>query len=297
MSSESKPSIAEQEKKRKKNGAFITTIKRLSRNKLAVIGMVVTVLLALMAIFAPLLMPYKYEASDFMATFAAPSLKHLFGTDELGRDILSRLIFGSRYSLVIGVFSVGGAFICGVVLGAVAGYFGGWLGDLIMRFLDIVQAIPGMVLAIAISAVLGPGFENCIIALIISLTPSFSRMMRAAILNVRKMEYLEAATSINCSSFRIIRRHVLPNAMSPMIVQATMSVPMAILIAATLSYIGLGVQPPTPEWGAMLTAGRSYIRDYPHLVLFPGMMIMIAVLSLNMFGDGLRDALDPKLKD
>jgi peptide/nickel transport system permease protein len=297
MSSESKPSFVESEKKRKKNGAFVTTIKRLSRNKLAVVGMVVIILLGLMAIFAPILTPYKYEASDFTATFAGPSVKHIFGTDELGRDLLSRLIYGSRYSLQIALFSVGGAVIGGVLLGAIAGYFGGWLGNLIMRFLDIVQAIPGMVMAIAISAVLGPGFENCIIALIISMIPSFARMMRASILNVRKMEYLEAATSINCSSFRIIRRHVLPNAMSPIIVQATMSVPMAILIAASLSYIGLGVQPPAPEWGAMLTAGRSYIRDYPHLVLFPGMMIMLAVLSLNMFGDGLRDALDPKLKD
>lgn len=297
MNSESKPLNSEKKSARKKNGAFITTLNRIRRNKLAVIGMVIAAVLVLIALFAPLLMPYGYDEADFSSTFAKPSLKHLFGTDELGRDILSRLIYGSRYSLQIGLFSVGGAVLGGVILGSIAGYFGGWAGDVIMRLLDIIQAIPGMVLSIAIAAVLGPGFGNCIIALMISMVPSFSRMMRASILNVRKMEYLEAATSINCSSFRIIWRHVLPNAMSPMIVQATMSVPMAILIAASLSYIGLGVQPPAPEWGAMLTAGRSYIRNYPHLVLFPGMMIMLAVLSLNMFGDGLRDALDPKLKD
>jgi len=287
----------EKEIRVKKTSAFLTTVKRLSRNKLAVVGMVITVLLVLMAIFAPLIMPYEYDYSDFRATFAKPGPGHVFGTDELGRDILSRLMYGARYSLQIGIFSVAGALVGGVVLGSVAGYFGGWVGNLIMRFLDILQAIPGMVMAIAISSVLGPGFENCILALMISMIPSFARMMRASILNVRKMEYLEAATSINCRNFRIILKHVLPNAMSPIIVQATMSVPMSILIAATLSFIGLGVQPPVPEWGAMLTAGRNYIRDYPHLVLFPGLMIMIAVLSLNMFGDGLRDALDPKLKD
>jgi len=289
--------IEEDEEKIKKTSLFMTTFKRLSRNKLAVAGMIITILLVLMAVFAPRIMPYDYDKANFLNVLAKPNKDFVFGTDDLGRDILSRMIYGSRYSLQIGFYSVGAACVFGIILGAIAGYFGGWVGDVIMRILDIFQAIPGMVMAIAISAVLGPGFGKCILALMISMIPSFARMMRASILNVRKMEYLEAATSINCSSFRIIRRHVLPNAMSPIIVQATMSVPMSILIAATLSYVGLGVQPPVPEWGAMLSAGRGYIRDYPHLVIFPGLIIMITVLSLNVFGDGLRDALDPKLKD
>lgn len=281
----------------RKNRPFVTTFQRLCRNKMAVIGMCISIFLIIIAILAPVIMPYPYDQSDFMATFAKPSLKHLFGTDELGRDILSRLIYGARYSLQIGIISVAGAMVGGIILGSIAGYFGGWVDDITMRFLDIIQAVPGMVLSIAVSAVLGPGFGNCILALTIGMIPSFSRMMRASILNVRKMEYLEAATSINCNSLRIILRHVLPNALSPLIVQATMSVATAILIAASLSFIGLGVQPPEPEWGAMLSAGRGYFRDYPHLVWFPGITIMVAVLSLNMFGDGLRDALDPKLKD
>ncbi|MCI8893343.1 MAG: ABC transporter permease [Lachnospiraceae bacterium] len=281
----------------RKNRPFVTTFRRLCRNKMAVIGMCISIFLVLVAVFAPLLMPYPYDQSDFAATFAKPSSAHLFGTDDLGRDILSRLIYGARYSLQIGIISVAGAMVGGILLGSIAGYFGGWVDDVTMRFLDIIQAVPGMVLSIAVSAVLGPGFGNCILALTIGMIPSFSRMMRASILNVQKMEYLEAATSINCNHLRIILRHVLPNALSPLIVQATMSVATAILIAASLSFIGLGVQPPEPEWGAMLSAGRGYFRDYPHLVWFPGITIMVAVLSLNMFGDGLRDALDPKLKD
>ena len=283
--------------KKKKAGPFIVTMRRLFKNKAAVIGMVITLLFVLIAVFANKLMPYQYDKTNFAAMFQKPSAEHWFGTDELGRDILSRLIYGTRYSLRIGVFSVAGAMVGGIFFGALAGYFGGWVDNLIMRFMDIFQAVPGMVMSIAVSAILGPGFNNCILALTVAMIPSFSRMMRASILNVRKNEYLEAAESINCSSFRIIVKHVLPNAMSPLIVQATMSVASAILIAAGLSFIGLGVQPPEPEWGAMLSAGRGYIRDYPHLVMFPGLTIMAAVLSLNLFGDGLRDALDPKLKD
>lgn len=273
------------------------TLKRLTKSKYTVTGMVIVVLMVLVTIFAPLIMPYQYNEPDFSSVFSGPSREHLFGTDDLGRDILSRLMYGGRYSLRIGILSVVGACLGGIILGSIAGYFGGAVDNIIMRLLDIVQAVPGMILSIAVAAVLGPGFNNCIMALTIGMIPSFSRMMRASILNVRKMEYLEAAMSINCSNFRIIWKHILPNALSPLIVQATMSVANSILIAASLSYIGLGVQPPDPEWGAMLSAGRNYIRDYPHLVIFPGLTVMIAVLSLNMFGDGLRDALDPKLKD
>ncbi len=283
--------------KLKKSSQFKYIVSRLKRNKMAVAGLIIIIIMTLVAIFSPWLAPYQYDKTDLANMFSPPSREHLFGTDELGRDILSRIMYGGRYSLRIGIISISCAAVAGAAIGSIAGYFGGKSDLLIMRILDVIQAIPGLVLAIAVSATLGPGFTNCIIALAIGVTPAFARMTRASILNIRKMEYLEAATSINASSFRIISRHVLPNALSPLIVQSTMGIATAILIAASLSFIGLGVQPPTPEWGAMLAGGRNYITNYPHLVIFPGVTIMIAVLSLNMLGDGLRDALDPKLKD
>lgn len=283
--------------KKRRNSQFWLTLGRLKRNHLAMVGLVIIVVMIILALLAPYISPYPYEAADFKNRYATPSTEHWFGTDELGRDIFSRLLYGSRYSLRIGLISVAISAIGGIFFGALAGYFGGAVDNIIMRLLDVLQAMPGIVLAIAISAALGPGLTNSVIALSISSIPGYARMTRASILNVRKMEYLEAATSINCSNARIIWKHVLPNALSPLIVQATMGIAGAIMGAAMLSFIGLGVQPPTPEWGAMLSAGRNYLRDYPHLCIFPGIMIMMAVLSLNMLGDGLRDALDPKLKD
>lgn len=284
-------------RKKRRNSQFWLTLGRLKRNHLAMVGLVIIVMMIVLALLAPYISPYPYEAADFKNRYATPSAEHWFGTDELGRDIFSRLLYGSRYSLRIGLISVAISAIGGIFFGAIAGYFGGAVDNIIMRLLDVLQAMPGIVLAIAISAALGPGLTNSVIALSISSIPGYARMTRASILNVRKMEYLEAATSINCSNARIIWKHVLPNALSPLIVQATMGIAGAIMGAAMLSFIGLGVQPPTPEWGAMLSAGRNYLRDYPHLCIFPGVMIMMAVLSLNMLGDGLRDALDPKLKD
>ena len=283
--------------KKRRNSQFWLTLGRLKRNHLAMVGLVIIVVMIVLALLAPYISPYPYEAADFKNRYATPSVEHWFGTDELGRDIFSRLLYGSRYSLRIGLISVAISAIGGIFFGAIAGYFGGAVDNIIMRLLDVLQAMPGIVLAIAISAALGPGLTNSVIALSISSIPGYARMTRASILNVRKMEYLEAATSINCSNARIIWKHVLPNALSPLIVQATMGIAGAIMGAAMLSFIGLGVQPPTPEWGAMLSAGRNYLRDYPHLCIFPGVMIMMAVLSLNMLGDGLRDALDPKLKN
>ena len=282
--------------KKRRNSQFWLTLGRLKRNHLAMVGLVIIVMMIVLALLAPYISPYPYEAADFKNRYATPSAEHWFGTDELGRDIFSRLLYGSRYSLRIGLISVAISAIGGIFFGAIAGYFGGAVDNIIMRLLDVLQAMPGIVLAIAISAALGPGLTNSVIALSISSIPGYARMTRASILNVRKMEYLEAATSINCSNARIIWKHVLPNALSPLIVQATMGIAGAIMGAAMLSFIGLGVQPPTPEWGAMLSAGRNYLRDYPHLCIFPGVMIMMAVLSLNMLGDGLRDALDPRLK-
>ncbi len=283
--------------KLKKNSQFKSVLLRLMKDKAAVIGLIIILLMASIAILAPYITPYPFDKTDIRNSFAGPSLAHPFGTDDLGRDILSRIMYGGRYSLRIGIISVSCALVFGITIGSLAGYFGGWLDMILMRFLDIFQAIPGLIFSIAVSAVLGAGFTNCIIALAIGLVPGYARLTRASILNVRKMEYLEAANIINASTFRIITRHVLPNAIAPLIVSATMGVATSILIAASLSFIGLGVQPPTPEWGAMLSSGRSYIRNHPHLVLFPGLTIMTAVLSLNMLGDGLRDALDPKLKD
>ncbi len=284
-------------KKRRSQRPIAVTWRRLKKNKLATLGLIVILIMIFLAIIAPEIMPYKIDALDLKNKLQGPSSTHWLGTDELGRDILSRLLYGSRFSLEIGIIGVLVSAGGGIVIGAIAGYFGGTTDNIVMRIMDVLQAMPGIVLAIAISATLGPGLVNCIIALSISAIPNYARMTRASILNVRKMEYLEAAASINCSNLRIIVKHVLPNALSPLIVQSTMGIAGTIMNAAMLSFIGLGVQPPTPEWGAMLSAGRGYLRDYPHLCLFPGITIMITVLSLNMLGDGLRDALDPKLKD
>lgn len=285
------------EKSNRKQSMFSITLQRLAKNKLAIVGLIFVFIMVVLAIFAEYIIPYPYDSQDLASALQGPSAAHLFGTDELGRDIFSRVIYGGRYSLRIGILSVLLSGSVGILLGAVAGFFGGKIDNLIMRVLDVFQSIPGLLMAIAVSAMLGPGFTNCIIALSISTCPAYARLMRASILSVREMEYIEAATSINASNTRIIIQHVIPNAISPLIVQATMGVASAILAAASLSFIGLGVQPPEPEWGAMLSAGRSYIRGYGYMVIFPGITIMLTTLSLNMLGDGLRDALDPRLKD
>ena len=282
---------------KKKESMFFMTWKRLAKNKLAVAGLIVLIITALLAVFAPIAAPYGNEEQDLFNTLAGPSREHWLGTDNLGRDMLSRLIYGGRNSLTLGLISVALAAALGVILGAVSGYYGGKVDMVIMRLLDVLQAVPAILLAIAISATLGPGYMNCILALTISQIPGFTRMTRASCLNVQGMEYVEAARSINARERRIIFKHVLPNAISPIIVQATMSVATAILTSASLSFIGLGVQPPQAEWGAMLSAGRSYIRSNPHVIIYPGITIMIVVLSLNLLGDGLRDALDPRLKN
>jgi peptide/nickel transport system permease protein len=286
----------ERSSKRKKQSEYLVVARRLSKNPVAVISFVVTVFLVLIAIFAPLIAPFPYDKQDLMHTRAAPSAQHLFGTDELGRDVFSRVIWGSRYSLSIGILAVLFGTVVGMFLGAFAGYFGGVTDDIIMRFIDIIQSIPGILLAITISVVLGPGFLNTILALSIGGIAMGVRLTRAAILNIRNQEYLEAATSINASTSRIITRHVLPNSFSPILVSSTMSIGNVIMAAAMLSFIGLGIQPPTPEWGSMIAGGRSLIRTAPWMVTFPGIFIMLTVLALNLFGDGLRDALDPKLK-
>jgi peptide/nickel transport system permease protein len=280
----------------KKHGEFYIVSRRLSQNSSAVIGFVVAVLLALTAIFAPLIAPYPYAKQDLSHTRAAPSVQHIFGTDELGRDIFSRVVWGSRFSLSVGVLAVLLGTAVGMVFGAFAGYFGGVVDDIIMRLIDILQSIPGILLAITISVVLGPGLINTLLALSVGGIPMACRLLRASILGIRHQEYLEAAVSINASTARIILKHVLPNSFSPLLVSSTMSIGNVIMMGAMLSFIGLGVQPPTPEWGSMISGGRSLIRSCPWMVTFPGIFIMLTVLALNLFGDGLRDALDPKLK-
>lgn len=283
--------------KAKKKSELVRVIKQLSKNKLAMLGLAILVIEIVLAVLAPLIMPYDYTLMDMTSCFATPSLQHPFGCDDMGRDIFSRVLFGARYSISIGILAVCMSVVIGMAIGAVAGFFGGWADNLIMRLLDIIQAIPGMLMMIVISAVLGPGYFNTIIALGFGGIPGMARMLRAQMLKERSNEYIEAATSINCSKFRIVMNHLVPNCMSPIIVQATMGVAQTITTAAGLSFIGLGIQPPIPEWGAMLSGARQFMRQAPHLVLFPGLAIAITVLTLNLMGDGLRDALDPKLKN
>lgn len=283
--------------KAKKNSEFVRVMKQMSKNKLAMIGLAIFIVEVVLAILAPYISPYSYTKMDMTACFATPSATHFFGCDDMGRDIFSRVLYGARYSISIGILAVLFSVVIGCAIGAVAGYFGGQVDNLIMRLLDVIQAIPGMLMMIVISAVLGPGYLNTIIAMSFGSIPGMARMLRAQMLKERTNEYIEAATSINCSTFRIIFHHLIPNCLSPIIVQATMGVGQTITLAAGLSFIGLGVQPPIPEWGAMLSASRQFMRQAPHLVVFPGLAIAVTVLALNLMGDGLRDALDPKLKN
>jgi len=280
----------------KRQSEFIIVARRLTKNTNAMIGFVVAVILALVAICAPWIATYPYDKQDLLHTRQAPSVEHLFGTDELGRDVFSRVIWGSRFSLSIGFLAVAFSSLVGMLLGAIAGFFGKVVDDVIMRFMDVIQSIPGILLAIAISVVLGPGIFNTLLALGFGGITMACRLTRAEVLKVRNEEYLEAAISINASTARIIFRHVLPNSFAPVLVSATMMIGGIIMAAAMLSFIGLGVQPPTPEWGSMIAGGRNLIRTCPWMVTFPGIFIMLTVLAFNMFGDGLRDALDPKLK-
>ena len=288
--------MADTKKKKKKQSQLGMIMKRLRKNKVAMTGLVIPMIMILMAVFAPLIAPYDPTEMDFSATYATPSLKHLFGCDELGRDILSRLIYGARYSLSLGLISALIGMVLGLFFGTWIGFEGGKVDMFWMRIMDIWSAIPGQLLAIVISTALGAGFVNTIIAMTIGGIPGSIRSSRAMCLKEREMEYLEAAKIINCSKFKIMYVHMLPNIVAPAIVGTTMAVGITIMGAAGLSYIGLGIQPPSPEWGAMLSAGRTYILQYPHMIVFPGIFLAITVLAINLLGDGLRDAIDPKNK-
>lgn len=282
----------------KKKSQFVDVWKRLCRNKTAVLGLVIVILLVLIGILSPIIFDYETQVikTDYSSTLQPPSAEHPFGTDELGRDILIRTLYATSTSLSIGIVTVIVALAVGLVLGSAAGYFGGKVDMIIMRIMDIFLAIPGTLLAICIVASLGNSIMNLIIAQAVSATPKFVRVVRGAVMTVRDSEYVEAARAIGAKDTTIIFHDVLPNSLAPIIVQTTLEVASVILSIAGLSFIGLGIPAPRPEWGAMLSGSRSYIRDYSYMCMFPGLAIMITILSLNLLGDGLRDALDPRLR-
>jgi len=280
-----------------KRSLWIDVWARFKKNRLAMIGLCVIIFLYLVALFAPVLAPYPYDKMNLTNLYASPgSPGHILGTDEFGRDVLSRLIYGARISLTVGLVVVGMASAIGVTLGALAGYYGGWVDSLIMRIVDFLYAFPFFILAITIVAILGPSLYNAMFALALVSWIGYARMVRGQFLALKQREFVEAAKAVGASGFRIMFVHLLPNALGPVIVQMSLGVAGAILSASGLSFLGLGAQPPTAEWGAMLNAGKDYIRSAPHLATYPGLAIMITVLAFNFVGDGLRDALDPKLK-
>jgi peptide/nickel transport system permease protein len=288
--------IAEPLPKQKKEGMWTQTFKRLLHDRMAMIGLIGVVFLILLSIFGPFFTRYSADEMDLFHMNASPSLQHLMGTDALGRDCLSRLILGGRYSLVLGVGSSLLSLVIGIILGSIAGYFGGVADAFIMRVCDVMQSIPPMMISIIVSITLGSSIPVTMLALALGGFSFSTRLTRAQVLSVRKSEYLDAAKSVNCSTPRIMFRHILPNVLSPMLLDFTMKIAHMIQLSAGLSVIGLGIQPPTPEWGAMLSDGRNAIMTHPHLVIFPGLFIFAISYFINLFGDGLRDALDPKLK-
>jgi peptide/nickel transport system permease protein len=270
------------------------TLSLLARNRTALIAAIVLLAIVVVAIFDETFAPQGANEQDIDNRLEGPSWSHLFGTDDLGRDILSRVILGASVSLKVGFLSVGLAMLGGTVIGLVAGFYGRWVDDTLMRFMDMLFAFPAVLLAIAILAIRGPGTSNTIIAIAIVYVPIFARVTRASVLGVREEVYVRASRSVGASDFRLITRHVLPNAAPPIIVQASISLAFAVLAEAALSFLGLGTQPPNPSWGLMLAEGRGYIDLAWWLAFFPGMAIVITVLCFNLLGDGLRDVLDPR---
>ncbi len=282
--------------RRRAAGELRRALRRLGRHRLALLGLLIVGIFTVCAILAPWLAPYDPTDASLRERRQPPSWEHPLGTDELGRDLLSRLLWGARISMLIGLIAVGIGVALGVPLGALSGYYGGRFDLLVQRLVDIMLAFPGILLAIAIVAVLGVGLENVMIAVGIASVPIYVRLVRGSILTLKEQEYVLAARALGASDGRIIFRHLLPNCLGPILVQSTLQIATAILWAAGLGFLGLGAQPPTPEWGTMLSKGRVFIRVAPHLTLFPGLAIFLLVLGFNLLGDGLRDALDPRMR-
>ena len=272
---------------------------RLKKNKLAMLGLFILCILIGLAVFADFIADYDtvVVGLDMSQRLLTPSLEHIFGTDQFGRDVFARIIHGGRLSLSLSIISMSVAVAIGACIGAVAGYYGGRVDDVLMRLMDILLAIPPMLMSISIVAALGQSMINLLIALAIAYIPVFARVIRSTILSIKGQEFVEAARACGTSNARIILRHIIPNAIGPIIVEATLTMGAAILVISSLSFMGLGIEPPAPEWGTMLYEGREVIRSSPYLVIFPGIAIALSVMSLNLLGDGLRDALDPRLKN
>ena len=272
---------------------------RLKKNKLAMLGLVILCIMIGLAVFADFIADYDtvVVGRDMSQRLLTPSLQHLCGTDQFGRDVFARIIHGGRLSLSLSIISMSIAVAIGAFIGAVAGYYGGRVDDILMRLMDILLAIPPMLMSISIVAALGQSMINLLIALAIAYIPVFARVIRSTILSIKGQEFVEAARACGTSNARIILRHIIPNAIGPIIVEATLTMGAAILVISSLSFMGLGIEPPAPEWGTMLYEGREVIRSSPYLTIFPGIAIALSVMSLNLLGDGLRDALDPRLKN
>jgi peptide/nickel transport system permease protein len=286
----------ELETKYSRSSLYKDAWKRLKKNKLAMLGFSIIILLILLAVFSPLVATHDPIARIKEDSSEGPSMEHFFGTDILGRDIFSRVIYGTRISIQVGIVAVGISMVIGLIMGALSGYFGGFSDTFIMRVADIFFAFPYILGAIAIMTILGPGLINIFIAIGILGWAHFARLFRGSILSIKNKEYIEAARALGASNYRIITKHIFPNAFAPMIVYGTMNVGTAIIVEASLSFLGLGVQPPTPAWGEMLSESLKYINVAPWMMFFPGMAIVITVLGFVLFGDGLRDAFDPRMK-
>lgn len=289
----------EVENVRKSRSQWQDVIYRFKKNKLAMVGLFIMIVIVAISITANFFVDYETDViqQDVRNKLQPPSKEHIFGTDSFGRDIFARIVWGSRYSLLIGFLSTAVALAGGGAIGAIAGYFGGKIDNILMRIMDMFIAIPTTLLAIAIVSALGPGLFNLIMAMSISNIPGYARLIRSSVLTIKDSEFVEASMAVGSSNYKIIMKHIIPNTLAPIVVQATLGVGYAIVGASGLSYLGLGIMPPDPEWGNMLSEGQKYIRHTPYLVVFPGLSIMITVLALNLLGDGLRDAIDPKMKN
>ncbi|AIQ11572.1 nickel transporter permease [Paenibacillus durus] len=281
----------------KVSGPWRDAWKAFRKNKTAMLGLSIIIFFILIALLAPFIAPYDYKEQVLMDRLKAPSAAHWFGTDDLGRDMFTRIIYGARISLWVGFFSVIGSIIVGTLLGVLAGFYGRWIDMLISRLFDILLAFPSILLAIAIVAILGPSLQNALYAIAIVNIPTYGRLVRAKVLSLKSEEYITAARAIGMKNTRILLTHILPNSLTPIIVQGTLGIATAIIEAAALGFLGLGAQPPEPEWGKMLSDSRQFIQKAPWTVVFPGLSIMLTVLGFNLMGDGLRDVLDPRMKN